>query len=320
MATMLDKKTGKRGKVVASIRNGFSVKFPGEPLQFILKGMVDMTAALPMITVQQVRESTNPAEKISYDTEDESLRGMIYFALDPNRDPIPEVDYADGTVGKNSIYYGVIVKAVLDYLNKDKSNFVDSDGNELSQVQWTAADILSIRPSTGAMTGQVEVAKQGAAANVLPGEVGGMLNVGRRKAAFNLQGSRDEIAKAFAYHENFSPSAGSMTLIGGVVYSYSTPIAYWASNGEAYVNNEKFSKSTSSQVNAVVRALTEDEAAFHLLDHPDFVSAAHSKTPLIEEDPVEAEVMQEAPIAQAPMMPSRTPVASRKRFSRMIPQ
>lgn len=243
-------------------------------------------AGNPVLKIVEIRESTKSMERINYNPAKEVLAGLIQFQVDPY---IPEADLErTGELTKRSIYYGVVLKGVLDYLNQHFKNFTDHMGNQFMNLVWEPSDIHKIQLISETF-GYAEVQHSDADISLMNLSLEARA-VRARKAelarfqahlsrtknqvpAFERVGSATDVAEAFAEHKYYSPPSGHFTLAGGVAYSYETPLALWADAGNGlevpYVDLSKYSSTTSTQQNAIIRALAERNIKYELASPED---------------------------------------------------
>jgi hypothetical protein len=237
------------------------------------------TAVAP-VKVTEIREGTEPIEKIGYDPSLQVVSGVIKFTCTP----IPLLDLTnDAELKPTSIYYGVVVKSLLDWLNKYFNDFTDPEGNDISGVKWDWDDIESVY-MTSETFGVALISKANAEAFVRSLGFGAKLLLAERKRleAFRKKiqairrevpmprfASAMEVADAFAGHRQYQKPAGAMALVGGKVYSYGKMIAFWW-EGEPVVNISRYGHTTTMHQNAVIRALQEKGLRPMTLEDDDF--------------------------------------------------
>jgi hypothetical protein len=114
------------------------------------------------VRIVEMRESTIGMEKITYNPEADTLTGRIQFQVTPY---IPEADLnSTGELTRKSVYYGVILTALLKFLNKNFRNFTDPSGNEFMNLGWDPSDVKSIQ-MTSETFGYAEVQHPDASVN-----------------------------------------------------------------------------------------------------------------------------------------------------------
>lgn len=263
-------------------------------------------ADLPILKVVEIRESTKSMERLNYNPTKEVLAGAIQFQVSP---VIPEADLEKtGELTKRSIYYGVVLKSLVDFLNKNFKNFTDHAGNEFMNMTWEAQDIGKIQFISETF-GFAEVSYPDADLHLMNLSMEAKLirnrnnqlkkfqaRLARRACAprqvDSLAGTPRpqmrvaalaDVAEAFAQHKLYSIPSGSFALMGGVAYSYDAPIAIWAEGPDGierpYLDLDPFSATTRSQQNSIIRALAELDIHYEKVSHDELLQMLRYKAP-----------------------------------------
>ena len=231
-------------------------------------------AIVEKVKVVDVRESTKSMERIQYDPQGDALVGVVLFQVDPY---IPEADLTNtAELTRKSVYYGVVLKGITDYLNKHFRNFTDPEHNEFSNVGWDASDIGKIQMQSETF-GLAEVRHEGASVNQMNLSLEAKLIRIRCRQIAEFQhrlarkgtrreASASDVAEAFAVGKSYAKPAGALVLVGGTVYSFETPIATWAIGPDGakkpYLDLSRYSSTTSTHQNALLRALSEEHIRY----------------------------------------------------------
>jgi hypothetical protein len=235
-------------------------------------GVSQRNALVENIKIVEMRESTKGMEKLTYNPEEDTITGRVHFQVSPY---IPEADLdANGELTRKSVYYGVILTEVLKFLNKNFRNFKDPAGNDFMNLGWEPSDIKSIQMASETF-GYAEIQHPDASVNAMNLTLEAKLLRSQHKrllafrrklaqkkvASLQREATILDVAEAFASKSQYEKASGAMSLMGGVVYSYGTPIALWGVEDDGtkvpYLDLSRYSSTTSTHQNALVRALSD---------------------------------------------------------------
>lgn len=226
----------------------------------------------------------------SYDAGLDLLVGKVFFTCDPGL-PVDALD-ANGKLTRQSPYYGIVIAAVLRWLDQNYENFTDGEGNEFVGVQWEGQDIETVQMVTGDpavsddtsktpmlsdTTGEVLVAKPDAhthmqsitpdAYNVVEEKkrISQFRKKIRKLKGFKNEASTEQVLSAFFEHELFYPGTARLALHEGILFAGGVALARWKDN-LVLVNLASTDRGTRGYQNQVLRYVEDHDIPYYTVD------------------------------------------------------